>query len=188
MRMTVASRLNLAGRPVRNRRLFRLAAGFLGGICLVSLATAGWLLVRYAGGAYRARAEAERLQFSVRTVREETRQITRAVENAERALQATVDMVNDAILRKRFSWTALLSDLEASLPARSYITSLTPGFAGESSVVLKIGLVSSGLDELMAFWRNLDPKKFRDIRIENETPSPRGELVSEISVRYERMD
>ena len=188
MRTTVASRLNLASRPVRNQRFFRLALGLTGAACLVAVAAAGWLLVRYAGGARRARAETVQLEINVRTAREGARQLTRSVENAERALGSTVSLVNDAILRKHFSWTGLLSELETSLPGRSYITSLTPGFAGEGSVVLKIGLVSSGLDDLMSFWRNLDPKKFSDIRIENETPSPQGQLVSDISVRYARTD
>jgi Tfp pilus assembly protein PilN len=188
MRTTVASRLNLASRPVRNQRFFRLALGLLGGACLIAVAAAGWFLVRYAGGARRARAETVQLELKVRTAREGARQLTRSVENAERALGSTVALVNDAILRKHFSWTGLLSDLETSLPGRSYITSLTPGFAGEGSVVLKIGLVSSGLEDLMAFWRNLDPKKFFDIRIDNEMPSPQGQLMSEISVRYARTD
>ena len=188
MRTTVTSRLNLASRPVRNRRFFRLAFGLLLGACLIAAAAAGWLLVRYAGGAQRARAETADLQFKIRSAREETRLLTRAVANAEKALGSTVALVNDAILRKRFSWTGLLSDLEASLPGRSFITSLTPGFAGEGSVVLKIGLVSSGLDDLLAFLKNLDVKKFSQVRIENETPSPQGQLVSEISVRYERVD
>jgi len=184
MRTTVASRLNLSSLPVRNRRFFRHAFGLLLGACLVALAAAGWLLVRYAGGAYRARAEAADLQLRTRSAREEIRQLTRSVGNAERALESTVTLVNDAILRKRFSWTGLLSDLEACLPGQSYITSLTPGFTGESSVVLRIGLVSSGLEDLLAFLRSLDVKKFSQVRIENETPSPQGQLVSEISVRY----
>ncbi|MDH4196810.1 MAG: hypothetical protein OEW05_05330 [Candidatus Aminicenantes bacterium] len=188
MRTTVASRLNLSSQPVRNRRFFRLAFGLLLGACLVAFVAAGWLWVRYAGGAQRARAETADLRLGTRTAREETRQLTRVVRNAERALESTVNLVNDAILRKRFSWTGLLSDLEASLPGRSYITSLTPGFAGEGSVALKIVLVSSGLDDLMVFWKNLDPKKFSLFRIDNETPSPQGQLVSEISVRYERVD
>ena len=188
MRITVASRLNLASRPVRNQRFFRLAFGLLGGACLVAVAAAGWLLVRYAGGAQRARAETVQLELRVRTAREGMRQLTRAVDNAERALGSTVTLVNDAILRKHFSWTGLLSDLETSLPARSFITSLTPGFSDKGSVVLRIGLVSSGLDDLMTFLKNLDIKKFSQVRIENEMPSPQGQLVSEISVRYARVD
>lgn len=188
MRTTAALRLNLSSRPVRNRRFFRLAFGALFGACLAAFLAAGWLLVRYAGGAQRARAETADLRLKTREAREETRLLTRTVGNAEKALGSTVNLVNEAILRKRFSWTGLLSDLEACLPGRSYITSLTPGFAGEGSVMLKIGLVSSGLDDLMTFWKNLDPKKFSQLRIDNETPSPQGQLISEISVRYERVD
>lgn len=188
MRTTIVSRLNLAGHAVRNRRFFGLAFGLLFAVCLAAVAVGGWLLVRYAGGAHRARAETADLQFKTRTARDDTRLLTRTVGNAERALGSTVNLVNDAILRKRFSWTGLLSDLEASLPGPSYITSLTPGFTEEGSVVLRIGLVSPGLDDLMAFLKNLDIKKFSQVRIENETPSPQGQLVSEISVRYERVD
>ncbi len=188
MRTMIAQRLNLASRPLRNRRFFHLAFGLLLGACLVTVAGAGWLLVRYAGGAQRARVEVADLRLKTREAREEIRQLTRIVTNAEGALRPTVELVNDAILRKRFSWTGLLSDFETALPAQSFLTSLTPGLAGEGSVTLNIGLVSSGLDDLLAFLRNLDGKKFTQVRIENEIPSPEGRLVSEISVRYARVD
>ncbi len=80
-------------------------------------------------------------------------------------------------MRKSFSWTALLSELEGALPESSFITSLAPSFTGESAMDLRIKVVSRDLDGLLAFVDRLKERKFTGIRVAGETADAQGGII-----------
>ncbi|MEN6310613.1 MAG: hypothetical protein ABFD80_03650, partial [Acidobacteriota bacterium] len=92
---------------------------------------------------------------------------------------------NAIILQKSFSWTGFLSDLEAALPESLYITSLDPNFSAGRTVTLKIKVVSGGLDDLLTFLNALNSRNFK-YRLDSESREDGGQLISEISLTYER--
>jgi Tfp pilus assembly protein PilN len=180
-------RLNLATRPLRNKRFYRvsLAASVL---VLAGLATlAGFLSVKYGLAHRRTRAEVSELKARIARTGGETSKFQSMAADAAKSGREEIDLVNAVIMRKSFSWTALLSELEGALPEASYITSLAPNFAGESAVDLRIRVVSRNLDDLLALVDHLTERKFTRIRVDGESTDEQGQIASEITFSYERV-
>ncbi len=179
-------RLNLATRPLRNRRFYRTAFAAAAIVLAGLAALAVFLGVKFGLAHGRARTEVAGLESRLVKAGAETSRFKAAAAAAARSDKEKVDLVNAVIMRKSFSWTTLLSELESALPESSYITSLAPSFAGESAVDLKIKVVSQSLDDLLALVDRLTERKFTRIRVTSESADERGRIVSEITFSYER--
>ena len=178
--------LNLASRPARNRRLFRSVSGFLWLLTAAFVFITGttWLNTGVEKTSLqRTIEETERLSREARS--EESRFATR-IEEAEKALGTKVAIINSIILRKTFPWTGLFAHLEASLPDPSFITSLSPNFADDATLDLKIQVVSRSLEYLVLLINNLAARGFRDILVANESRDADGRIIAELSLTYER--
>jgi len=178
--------LNLATRPARNRRFYLLARTVLFAACAVLLGLTGFTAVKYGLRSGRLDKLLDDAGSRHAAAAKEQRRLQAEVRKVQQAQQAEVDVVNRIIFQKSFSWTGFFSELEASLPGSVYITSLSPSFSGERTVTLKVKVVSSGLDDLLAFLNNLNARKFT-YRFESESREEAGQLISEISLNYERV-
>jgi Tfp pilus assembly protein PilN len=179
-------RLNLATRPLRNRRFYRVSFAVLVLVLAGLAALAGFLTVKYGLAHRKARAEVSGLEARIARAGGETSRFQSIATAAAKSDQEAINLVNTVIMRKVFSWTALLSELEGALPETSYITSLAPNFAGESAVDLRVKVVSRDLDDLLALIDHLTERKFTRIRVDGESTDERGQIVSEITFSYER--
>jgi Tfp pilus assembly protein PilN len=179
-------RLNLATRPLRNKRFYRIA--FAASVLVLAglTALAGFLSVKYGLAHRKARAEVSELEARIARAGAETSSFLSVAAAAAKSDKEKIDVVNAVIMRKSFSWTALLSELEGALPESSYITSLAPNFAGESAVDLRIRVVSRNLNDLLALVDRLTERKFTRIRVDGESTDERGQIASEITFSYER--
>ncbi len=179
--------LNLATRPLRNRGFFLTAAGALliVAVGLGFLAVGTFVRARVTAGADRA-AIAQMRREVTKAGQERTRDNTETSQLRKR-LETRVEEVNAMLLRKSLSWVKVLNELEAALPAESYITALAPVFEAGGTVRMKVRVISTDLDGLLAFVRNLAARSFRDIRAENETSAEEGGVSSDITARYERL-
>ncbi len=186
MKTVNSIRLNLAARPLRNRRFYRVALGASIVALAVLTALAGFLSVKFGLAHRRARAEVAGLESRLVKAGAETSRLKAAAAAAARSDKEKIDLVNSVIMRKSFSWTGLLSELESSLPDASYITSLAPSFTSESAMDLKIKIVSRNLDDLLALVDRLTERKFTRIRVTSESAEERGRIASEITFSYER--
>jgi Tfp pilus assembly protein PilN len=181
-----ALNLNLATRPLRNRRLYNV---LLRGLVLLLAALAGatvFVLLKYGGEARRLKAtrvEARALQAEAQR---EDRRLAADIRRATDLSRLRVELVNGIILKKSFLWTGLFAELERALPGPSYITAMTPAFTANGSVAMHIRVTSRSLDDLMAFITNLAARGFKDIQVGGETRSDEGRLIAEIDLRYER--
>jgi hypothetical protein len=178
--------LNLAGRPVRNRRLYAALRNLLIIVLAAAAGVSGYALATYRTREARARrplAESVRRRNEIQ--RERTRLLAETTK-AERDDRPGVEAANAVIFRKTFSWTGFLSLLEASLPDTSYLTSLAPSATDGKSVGLKIRVVSGGLDDVLALIDNLTARNFKSIRIDNQILNGGGQIVLELSMTYER--
>ncbi len=186
MRTGIPLNLNLATRPLRNRRLYLTAARGLAGLLVVLAGLAAFVVVRDGGEAARLKAgNAETRRLQTEAVREEKR-LTADINRETKLSQGRVDLANNLIRRKMFSWTGLLTELEKALPGPSYITALTPSFTPEGGVALQMRVTSRNLDDLLAFLDNLGAGGFKDVRAGGDQRSEDGRLVAEISATYER--
>jgi hypothetical protein len=178
--------LNLASQPGRNRRLFRTAVGFLAALIAVFFLLAGSAWWNYGVKKRALHDETEETERLIHEARSEESRLAIQIQNAEKALGTKVEIINSIILRKMFSWTGLFADLEAALPDSSFVNSLTPNFADDSTLVLRFQAVSRDLDDLVRLVNNLTAGNFRGIQITSESRDLLGRILTEISLTYER--
>jgi Tfp pilus assembly protein PilN len=177
--------LNLATRPVRNRRFYLLARTVLAVAFVALIGLTAFTVATYGLQAGRLKASLEEANKLITAAGQDQNRLLAEVEKDQKAGQANVDLVNRIIFQKSFSWTGFLSELEASLPDSIHITSFIQNFLGDRTVTLRIKAVSRGLDDLLVFLNNLNARKFK-YRLENESREEEGRFVSEISLTYER--
>jgi hypothetical protein len=185
--MTAAKKLdiNLAGRPLRNRRSFFLALAVLAVLAVLFLGLGLSSLVRSKSQQARSLSEYDRLEAII--YKEERARTERETEI--KALTARtrdrVDLVNAAIMKKSFRWTEFFSMLEGALPASSYISSMSPVSAVEGRFEIKFKVVSRSMGDLLQLTQNLFTFTGHPPLILNETRTG-GQLVSEITLTYEK--
>ena len=149
---------NLSSRPFYNERAARTAVGVV--LLLVLLLTAFSVFralslraeeQRLSARATQARSEAARL-------RAEAEQTMAQIDPKElESVSAAASEANDAITKRTFSWGALLTDLEAALPANVRITSVEPRV--EKGVIrILLQVESTSHDELADFMDALDKR------------------------------
>jgi Tfp pilus assembly protein PilN len=179
--------LNLATRPLRNRRFFTLLGGGLGLAFLATALLAVILLFQFTLKKNSVRAGIRKADKTVQNAQAEQKRLENQLKEAAKKDQDIVAAINSIILRKRFSWTDFLSKLEDALPDSSYILSLAPTLVDDTRVQFHFQVVSQDLDGLLALINKLQELKFTRPRVETEERNERGQLASEISVTYERV-
>lgn len=179
-------RLNLATRPLRNRRIFFWGAGILAAGLAASAAAGAYLFIRFATEARSAKREAAALTERTTAARRETLRLERETAQAERQLGEDVNAVNAAIRRKVFSWTRVLGEIEAALPGESVLVAFQPAAADDRGLTLKLDIASADMEGLLAFLGGLDAGRFSAIRVESESPGAGGRLVTPITLRYDQ--
>lgn len=178
--------LNLATRPLRNRRLYATAIRVLTGLLVALAGLSVFIILKYGGEASRLKtANAETLRLQTEAAREEKR-LSADIDREAKLSQGRVDLVNGIILKKTFSWTGLLSDLEAALPGPSYITALSPSFTPSGALALEMSVTSRSLEDLGAFITALNARGFKSIKVGGEQRSDDGRILTPISTTYER--
>jgi Tfp pilus assembly protein PilN len=167
---------NLSTRPFYNERAVRSVLGLL--LLLAALLTAYSAYSAYSlrsrerslgARATQALAEADRL-------RGETRAITAQINPKElETVTAAANEANAVIAQRAFSWTALLGELEATVPDDVRITSVEPRLEkGTTMVTLNVEAMSP--EHLAAFIEALEKRgAFRQVL-------PREEAVAEDKV------
>ncbi len=185
--MTAVKKLdiNLAGRPLRNRRFFYASVGVLAVLAVLFLGLGLGSLFRSKSQQARSLSEYDRLDAAIkkeersRTVREtEIKALTART-------QDRIDRVNEAIMKKAFRWTEFFTMLEGALPASSYISSMAPVSAVEGRFEIKFKVVSRTMGDLLQLTQNLLAVTGRPPFVLNETRTG-GQLVSEITLTYEK--
>lgn len=178
--------LNLASKPIRNRRLFYFLLCFVGITLMVVSFLAGEIFFTYRTKTNEVKTSIANLEQRMRIARRKEREFTTKIKEEEKNYKGKVDLINDIILRKSFSWIKFLANLENSLPDSSYIVSLAPKLTGESNMEVRFKVVSENLSGLLKLINNLRALGFEEIRVESEAKDERGLMVTEISFRYER--
>ena len=179
--------LNLATRPLRNRRLFRLLGGLLGLAFLATTILAIALFFQFALKKNGVRAGLQKADETIKVAQSEQKRLGIRIKEAAKKDKDLIDTINSIILKKSFSWTDFLSKLEECLPDPSYILSMAPTLVDDTRIQFRFRVVSQNLDDLLALINKLQDLKFSQPRVETEERNDRGLLTSEISVTYERV-
>jgi type IV pilus assembly protein PilN len=162
--------INLASRPfVELRPLFaRLRIAMAG---LAALAIGLGVGLHYLNGKAQA-AEAQMDSLTAQTLAFETERETnerRMQQPQNRAVLERSQLLNAMFVRKSFSWTSVMMDLETVLPAGVQVTSIDPVTSAEGDVNIRMR-VSGDRDREVELLRNLEKsRRFLAPRLSNET-------------------
>jgi Tfp pilus assembly protein PilN len=178
--------LNLATRPLRNRRLYYAAVWGLSILSVVLAGLGAFVVLKYGGEISRLKTEMAATSRVRDEASREEKRLKADIGREEKLSRARVDLVNAIIQRKMFSWTGFLTELEKALPGPSYLTALTPSFMADGRVAVQMRVTSRSLDDLLAFITALTAHGFEDPKVGGEQRSEDGSLISEISATYER--
>ena len=152
MRMT----LNLASRPFFELRPVLLRLRILAGALVVLALVLILLLRRTEVQADRAQAIAHRWTVASQQLQQEWQQdqaLMRQPANA--ATLERSDFLNQIFLRKSFSWTTAMIDLELVLPQGVQVTSIDPRMTKEGRVMMRLR-VNGPRDKVVGLVSNLE--------------------------------
>jgi Tfp pilus assembly protein PilN len=178
--------LNLASRPVRNRRLFHLLVITAGASILILSFVSADAFFRYGAKASAVKTSLAKIDVEIKAAKSQTVRYDTQIKKMMKESKKRVDAVNGIIAQKSFSWVNFLSALEKTLPNPCYITSMAPSFHPDASMDVRLKVVSPDLDTLMTFIDRLLAEKFQGIRLLDESRAEDGNFLYELSVRYER--
>ena len=176
--------LNLATRPLRNRRLYRAVLGGLIALFLIVGGIASFLLLR-ATSQQRADSQASaRLELSIQKADKERAEKTGLGEALRKRNVELVAQVNGVIDRKNFSWVDFFSRLETALPPDCSIAAVNPLELSGTSLFVTLKVITPGLPGLLTLIENLAGQKFKSVSMRSETAGG-GRLISEIGFVYD---
>ena len=178
--------LNLASRPLKNRRLFYFIFGLLGGATLIFSIYGGVVYSKYRLESKKITAATNRIENIKVNIQSMDNKFTDQIEKASLENQGEVDMINSIIYKKSFSWVDFLSIFERTLPEACYMVYFDPEFMDGASVSVKVKVASPDLGRLLKLINNLNTLRFRNIRLVNESKAENGLFIYEMSLNYER--
>jgi len=176
--------LNLASRPIRNRRLFRVICGALIALFIVFGGWAGYLLINSTLQARRDERASADMERRIQVLDRERGQKTALTTALRKKDAEIVGGINEAIARKNFSWVGFFARLESALPSRASIASFNPLELTGTRLRVVMKLASPGLPGLLLLVENLNKAGFTDVTVRNETTGG-GRLISEVGFVYD---
>lgn len=168
--------LNLASRPFYELRPLLLRLRILAGL-LVVLALALFVMLRHEENkAAVAQAAVHRWTVATENLEQEWRQDQALMR--EPANAATLDkseFLNQQFVRKSFSWTTALMDLELVLPQGVQVISIDPRMSKEGQVTMRLR-VDGPRDKVVELVTNLEKSPhFLNPRVAGETAEIQGQ-------------
>ena len=170
--------VNLATRPfVELRPFFLRLRLIMGALALTGLLIAlGSHLLSVKAARQQAQLDALRNQtIAAQSAKLRTEQRMRQPGNAQVLDRA--HFLNALFLRKSFSWTAVMMDLENVLPPGVQVTTIEPGVSADGAVTIRLR-VAGQRDRAVQLVRNLErSRRFLDPRLGSETSQSREQAA-----------
>ena len=169
--------INLASQPYEDARQFWMrwgtAVGALGLLTLILLAldVSGWVAARRD----RITMAQQRSMIAERDkVRADAERVLNLPEN--RTTRDESQFLNQLIVKKSFSWTRVLENLEKVMPPRVHVVSISPQLDEDNDLMLKMTVAGDSRDRALELARRMeDSRRFaqtniiRVSRIESQT-------------------
>jgi type IV pilus assembly protein PilN len=148
--------LNLASRPYVELRPLYHRLRLLIGLLVVTGFLSWWMLRSEHARAAAAEARVQSLDNAIASV-QQTRQRSEAAmrQPANAALLGQAQFLNNLFLRKAFSWTAVMMDLERVLPAGVQVMNIDPQVQKDGHVVIRMR-VAGPRERAVDLMRNLE--------------------------------
>jgi type IV pilus assembly protein PilN len=137
-------------------------------LVVLSLTITGWFTAR------RDRATTAKLHSAIGerdTIRAQAEAFLNQPEH--RTTRDESQILNELIVRKSFSWTRVLEDLEKVMPTRVHLVSINPGLDDENQLTLKMVVAGDSRDKAIELAQRMEEsKRFSETNITTEHYSP----------------
>ena len=162
--------VNLATRPFVELRPFFLRLRIVMGVLAAVALALGITSHVYAVKLHRAQAQMDEVHNQiVATQQEKNRAETSMRQPANAAVLERAHFLNTLFLRKSFSWTAVMMDLENVLPSGVQVTSIEPSVTPDGDVLIRLR-VAGDRDRAVQLVRNLErSERFLHPRLSGES-------------------
>ena len=163
--------INLASRPYQDEGRFYQHWG--GALALMVLFTALMitLSIRHHINSRREWASANAAETKLAELKKEEAQAQQILAQPQnRGTRDRSQFLNVAILRKSFSWTRLMEDMEKVMPPGLRVTSIAPAIDQHNRFVLKLQVQGERRESAIQLLRNMEKSQhFRNPQIIEET-------------------
>ncbi|MGH9684714.1 MAG: hypothetical protein ACRD4S_14020 [Candidatus Acidiferrales bacterium] len=161
--------LNLATKPLDNRRPFLAASALLGALAIIALVFLSHVAYRSWRANRDLRAEISGYQDEIRSDRQKQQELEMffRTPGAQQVLNRAA-FLNSLIGRRSFPWTKVFMDLEQTLPPGVRVVRISPALVNDrAKVTLTVGASSD--ESKIKFLKALeDSKVFSDVEVDQE--------------------
>jgi cell division protein FtsX len=178
-------RTNLSTRPFYNVRVVQAALGALAVIVLAVTVFNVAQIIRLSASQRTLGAQAQDAEQEAARLRTEAAQTRQRIDPKELEIVAVAAREANGIIDQRtFSWTNLLSHLEATLPADVRIITITPRPA---SRLVAIRVQARSVEDLGEFIERLETTgAFHDVLPKSEVTMENDVIEADIEARYDQ--
>ena len=162
--------VNLASRPYEDEGQFYRQWGTALTLAALFTAFMVFICVRHYQNSQREWESARQAQAKLAELSKESAQAQQVLARPEnRGTRDESQFLNSAILRKSFSWTKLMEDMEKVMPAGLRVTSIAPVADQRSRFTLKVEVEGETRDSAVELLRNMEKSPhFRSPQLANE--------------------
>lgn len=169
--------INLASKPYQDEGQFYRRWGTALALVFLFTAFMVWASFQHYQNSSESWQSARRAETRLAVLKREELQAQQILaEPQNRGTRDRSQFLNDAILRKSFSWTRLMQDLEKVMPAGLRVTAITPVLDQHNRFTLKLQVEGATRDPAVELLRNMEKSQhFRSPQITVEQhPQGRG--------------
>jgi hypothetical protein len=179
-------RTNLSTRPFYNERAVRSVLLLVVAVAVGLTLFNAYEILRLRGQSRDARATIAQNDRQARQMREQAAGIRRSIDRAKLdAVQVAATEANALIDRRTFSWTELLNQFQATLPADVRIAGVTPQIGSDGRRLVQISVSSRRIEDLETFMDALEKTgAFSGVLSRSDRPEDDGTLRSELQAYY----
>lgn len=169
--------VNLASRPYEDEGQFFRQWGTALALAALFTAFMVFISVRHYQDTQREWESARQAQTKLEELKRESAQAQQVLARPEnRGTRDESQFLNTAILRKSFSWTKLMEDMEKVMPAGLRVTSIAPAVDQRNRFTLKLEVEGETRDTAIELLRNMEKSPhFRSPQLSSETHGRPGE-------------
>ena len=178
--------INLASRPYQDEGLFYRQWGTALAVVILFTGLMLLLSVQHYQNSRKEWASARQAQAKLAELTKEQAQAQQILARPEnRGTRDRSQFLNSAILRKSFSWTRLMEDMERVMPPGIRVTSIAPEMDARNRFLLKVQVQGESRDPAVQLLRNMEKSPhFRSPQFGQETIDKAGVVKSDIITSY----
>jgi hypothetical protein len=179
-------RNNLSTRPFYNERAVRTGLAALAALAVVLTLFNVYEIMRLQRHSRDSRQTIAQNEAQALDARDQAAMIRRSIDREKlAAVQIAANEANVLIDRRTFSWTELLNQFQATLPADVRIAGVTPQNDTQGRRLVQISVLSKRIEDLEDFMAALEKTgAFSGVLSRSDQPDEAGQLRSELQAYY----